>query len=59
MQYSGGSGKVICYECGKEILCKSADQLLDVLDSTEFKFLHPWEKELILSVYQVREREAV
>jgi hypothetical protein len=59
MQYSGGSGKVICYECGREILCKNADQLLGVLNSTEFGFLAPWERELILSVYQVKEKEAV
>ncbi len=39
MQYSGGAGKLICYNCGLTIRCSNADELWDILGSDDFAFI--------------------
>ncbi len=36
MQCSGGEGRLICYNCDCEIICKRIDNLLQILKCKEF-----------------------
>ncbi len=53
MQYSGGAGKLICYNCGLTIRCSNADELWDIMRGDDFAFMEGWERDLILNVHRV------